>query len=452
MSDDVLRRNLRVVDSVMRPNPAFVDDLHARLAAELGFEALPQPAAKVGAPARPQFRRRGRVGWLAVAAVLVLTLLALVFAQLGRTPDEPQPQPSGSPPSRPSVLPSSQPSALPSSQPSGAPSPAVSIAPITDASPAPDNLRSNGLVLYETDAMSGLNRLRLLRPDLSSVELLPDVTDVQFGAAWHPDGERIAYAGYDPAVVRSAIRIWETDAQGAQPVLLSEGCDPPTCNAEYEPSYSPDGTRLVFVRTRIPDGGEEESVVAIRDLETGAVNELDATARPRASAENLHPRWSPDGQTIAYGVTDYGEFGFPGDSRIHLVNADGSDERIISAPELHAGEPEWSADGQTILFASNPYRPVLRAVGGGPDVSPRLGVMAADGSNARLLDFGRVSVAGSWAANGEQILFTLMEGSGRGVQRPSNPRLFVMDPDGSNVLPLSQNPGDALYGVQQPSP
>jgi Tol biopolymer transport system component len=327
----------------------------------------------------------------------------------------------------------------------------VSFAPIADASPSLDNLRGDGVVIYETDAMSGLSRLRLLRPDLSSVELLPDVTDVQFGAAWRPDGERLAYVGYDPAVLRSRLQIWETNAEGAQPVLLSEGCDPPTCMAEYEPSYSPNGTRLVFVRTRVPEGGEGESVVAIRDLETGAVTELGATSRPRRAGENLHPRWSPDGQTIAYGVSDYGEFGFPGNSRIHLVDADGSDERTITASELHAGEPEWSNDGETILFASNPFRPVLRAVGGGAGTSPRLGVMDADGSNVRQFDFGRVAVAGTWTEDGEQILFTLMEGQGTGDQRPFNPRLFVMDPDGGNILPLSRNPGDALYAVQQPS-
>jgi Tol biopolymer transport system component len=444
MTDELLRRNLQAVDAPMRPNPRFVDELHAHLAGELGFTAATTVAGRPQAAVRPRVRQRGRIGWLAVAALLVLALLALLLSQAGRTPDEPPPPPSGSP--------SSQLTAVPSSQPSGAPSPAASLLPIADASPALDNLRGDGVVLYESDAMAGLSRLRLLRPDLSSVELLPDVTDAQFGAAWRADGERLAYTGFDPAVLRSPLRIWETDAQGAQPILLSEGCDLPACVAEYEPSYSPDGTRLVFVRTRVPEGGEEESVVAIRDLETGAVTELDATSRPRSGAENLHPRWSPDGQTIAYGVTEYGEFGFPADSRIHLVDADGTDDRIISAPELHAGEPEWSPDGQTILFASNPFRPVLRAVGSELDAPHRLGLMSADGSNVRQFDFGRVMVAASWAANGEQILFTLMEGGGTGINRPSNPRLFVMDPDGGNVLSLSRNPGDALYPVQQPSP
>src|SRR5215207_9553028 len=102
MSDDVLRRSLRIVDSAMQPNAAFVDDLHARLAAELGFEASPRPAEKVRVSARPQVRRGGRLGWLAVAALLVLALLALLLAQAGRTPDEPPPPPSRSPSSQPS--------------------------------------------------------------------------------------------------------------------------------------------------------------------------------------------------------------------------------------------------------------------------------------------------------------------------------------------------------------
>jgi len=443
MSDDVLRRNLRVVDAAMRPNPAFVDDLHARLATELGLGE--PPTAVDRGPVRPQVRRRGRVGWLAVAALLLLGTVALLIAQQGRRPAEVLPLPS--------VSPSITPSAAPSAEPSQEPSPSPSTAPATpEPSPALDNLRSDGLVVYESDAMSGLPRLRVAQPDLSSVELLPDFTDVQYGAAWRPDGERLAFASYDPVEIRSQPLIWETDAEGTEPTLLSEGCDPATCLAEYEPAYSPDGTRLVFVRTRVAEGAEEESVIAIRDLETGAVTELEATSRPRRGAENLHPRWSPDGQTIAYGVTEYGEFGFPGTSTLHLVNVDGTNDRIIGTPDLHAGEPEWSPDSETILFASNPYRPVLRAVGSELDAPHGLGVMNAAGSNVRLFDIGGVAVGGTWTGSGEQILFTLMEGGGTGIQRPFNPRLFVMDPDGGNVLPLTRNPGDALYAAQQPSP
>ena len=443
MTDELLRRNLQTIDAPLRPNPVFVDDLHARLAGELGFTAPTTTPGTPQATVRPRVRRRGRVGWLAVAALLVLAALALLLTQQGRRPVVPPP--SSSPSFTPSATPSVPPSPTASSSASTTPA-------IPESSPTLDNLRSDATVLYESGAMDGLPRLRVLQPDLSSVELLPDVSGVQFGAAWRPDGEQLAFTSYDAVEIRTHPLIWETDAEGAEPILLSEGCDLPACVAEYEPGYSPDGTRLVFVRTSVAEGGEEESVVAIRDLGTGAVTELEATSRPRAAAENLHSRWSPDGQTIAYGVTEYGEFGFPGTSTLHLVDADGTNERIIGTPDLHAGEPEWSQDGEKILFASNPYRPVLKAVGSELDAPHGLGVMDADGSNAMQFDFGVPIIAASWTATGEQILFTLMEGGGTGAQRPSNPRLFVMDPDGSNVLPLTRSPGNALYAVQQPSP
>jgi Tol biopolymer transport system component len=442
MTDELLRRSLQAIDAPMRPNPRFVDDLHAQLSGELGLTASGTTAGRPRATVRPRVRQRDRLGWLAVAALLVLVAFALVLTQQGRTPVVPPPS------SSPSFAPSTTPSLPPSPPPTSTASTAL---PIPDSSPDRANLGSDGMVLYESGAMDGLPRLRVLQPDLSGVELLPDVPGIQFGAAWRPDGERIAFTSYDAVEIRTHPLIWETDAEGAEPTLLSEDCELPTCVAEYEPGYSPDGSQLVFVRTTAPAGGDEESVVAIRDLETGAVTELEATRRPRAAAENLHPRWSPDGQTIAYGVTEYGEFGFPGTSTLHLVDPDGTNERIIGTPDLYAGEPEWSQDGEKILFASNPYRPVLKAVGSELDAPHGLGVMDADGSNATQFDFGVPIIAGSWTGNHDQILYTLMEGGGTGAQRPSNPRLFVMDPDGSNVLPLTRSPGNALYAVQQPS-
>ena len=434
MTDELLRRNLQAIDAPMRPNPVFVDELHARLSGELGFAAATTVAVRPQPTPRLRARQRGPVGWLAVAALLVLALLALLLGQQGRTPEESRAPASPVSPSPASVVPAT-------------PSPALAAIP----SPAPslDHLRGDGMVLFELGDVTETPRLRVLQPDLSSTELLPAVPGVQARAAWHPEGRRLAFTTYDAADLEARPLIWETDSEGTEPTLLSEECDAPTCLAEYEPWYSPDGARLAFVRTRSTDAGDRESVVAIRDLATGDVTELESTSRPRAEEENLHPRWSPDGLTIAYGVADYDLEGFIEGSSIHLVGADGTNDRAITAPEVEAGDPEWSADGRTILFASQPIRAYILT--GARDVDRmKLFLMSADGSNIRGFELVGAVGAASWTAEG-QILFSFLEGAGD--FSPGHPRLYVMDPDGANVLPITSSLGtSAWYAIQQPLP
>jgi Tol biopolymer transport system component len=435
MTDERLRRSLRVVDGApVRPDSAFVDDLHARLAAQLGLVSGRSPDRVP----RPQLAlRRGRIGWLAVAVLLVLAIVGLLMSQGGRVPDQ-------------SPVPSSQ---SPSSLPSGTPAPTTATAAPGAASPAPslDALRGDGLVVFELGDLTQIPRLRVLNRDLSSAELLPDVPGVQGRASWHPDGTRLAFTAYDPSEPEAIPRNWETDSQGSEPRLLSERCDPPACIAENEPAYSPDGTRLVFVRTRTsePDASPT-SVVAVRDLETGVVTELESTSRPRDVQENLHPRWSPDGRTIAYAVATFDEFGFASGSVIRLVESNGTNDRALSAPELEAGDPAWSPDGSSILFSSHPIR-AYAAQGKRESERLHLYTMLADGSGVRQYDLVGAVGTPSWTSTGEQILFTYLEGAGD--ISPGHARLFVMDPDGSNVLPLTSTLGTpAWYAVQQPRP
>ena len=436
MTDDRLRRTLQIVDGPVRPSGQFVEDLHARLAAELGFGEQTIAVDRVRPHARPNIRRRGRAGWLAVAALPVLALVALLLAQQGRAPEESPTPPSGSP----SIPPTGAPSQIASAEPAAPPSPIPSL----------DALRGNGLVVFELASLTDLPRLRVLRQDLSSAELLPDVPGVQGRPAWRPDGERLAFVGYDPAHIDARPMIWETDGAGASPTLVSVECDPPDCAAESEPAYSPDGNQLVLVRTRLDAAGSEVFVVAVRDLTTGDAMELEATSVARAEAAVLHPRWSPDGRTIAYGVATYDESGFADGSVIHLIEVDGTNDRILTQPELEAGDPEWSPDGGSIIFSSQPIR-AYAAEGNRDATAMHLYQIGIDGSDPRAFELVGAVGAPTWTPTGDQILFTYLEGAGD--LDPGHGRLFVMDPDGSNVLPVTSTlRTPAWYGVQQPAP
>lgn len=56
-------------------------------------------------------------------------------------------------------------------------------------------------------------------------------------ASWSPDGRRVAFASYD----RTASEIWTVDAEGRDPVKVSEG------NGQcYDPVWGPDGASVLF--------------------------------------------------------------------------------------------------------------------------------------------------------------------------------------------------------------
>ena len=66
-------------------------------------------------------------------------------------------------------------------------------------------------------------------------------------------------------------------------------------------------------------------------------------------AVNFHPRFSPDGSTIAF-ISDRG-----GQNNLWLMDADGSDPRpVFESRTLRAWEPAWSPDGRFIVVRRAP--------------------------------------------------------------------------------------------------
>jgi len=112
----------------------------------------------------------------------------------------------------------------------------------------------------------------------------------------------------------------------------------PSPELEDQPSWSPDGSRLVFVSDR--DRREGDLYVVNRD----------GTGLTRLTDDDLaeaDPAWSPDGDYIAF-VASTDPRGYGGN--IFLARVDGSDRRQLTDNATDKRHPAWSPDSSHIAF------------------------------------------------------------------------------------------------------
>ena len=149
---------------------------------------------------------------------------------------------------------------------------------------------------------------------------------------------------------------------------------------EWHPSWSPDGSRIVFQCYR--SGGSGFNVCLI-NADGSGYTEITNWEQEGAGAQR--PVWSPDGSQIAVSrETD-------GPTWIWLMNADGSNQRQL----VEGRDPSWSPDGARIAFE--------RQVNGG---SPQLFTVELDGSNLQqLTEFQDFIMYPTWSPDGRQIAF-----------------------------------------------
>ncbi len=257
--------------------------------------------------------------------------------------------------------------------------------------------------------------------------------------------------------------LYLTDINGTEPRRLDTSCELPCVN-DGGFAFSQDGTRLAFSRTlseaTTPPFDESGSVIAIMNMATGTVVELDST---RASNPDLGdpchnncgegddegPSWSPDGEHLLFSRVGIGIPNQPRqflDRTVYIVDADGSNFRQLAPLEVHAGDARWAPDGSLITFTS-----VLETVTTNPpDNLQQLNdiyVIRPDGTGLQRLTTDTVEPVGttepgefgarfpSWTSDG-QIVFTRSPAAGETVWQ-----LWVMDRDGTNVRRL--DPSDA---------
>ncbi|MGB3538804.1 MAG: Tol-Pal system beta propeller repeat protein TolB [Mesorhizobium sp.] len=183
---------------------------------------------------------------------------------------------------------------------------------------------------------SGQPRVYLLQIETGQRELVGNFPGMTFAPRFSPDGQK---------VIMSLMRddgnsnIFAMDLRSRATTRLTD-----SIAIDTSPSYSPDGSQIVFTSDR--GGGSGRSQIYVMGADGSNPHRI-------SFGDGVYstPVWSPRGDLIAFTKQSGGQF------QIGVMRTDGSGERILSTGFQQEG-PTWAPNGRVLMF--------FRDSGGGP--------------------------------------------------------------------------------------
>jgi hypothetical protein len=231
-------------------------------------------------------------------------------------------------------------------------------------------------IVFQSNRYAG--RYNILRMNADGTGRVP-LTDFALpydsvDPSWSPDGAKILFVSNRGG----GIEIWVMNADGTNPQQLTTNIPFPSGShsSDLEPSWSPDGSKIVFRSDR--DGGPNPEIYSMN------ADGSNPTRLTNNTAEDKQPVWSPDGQHIAFFSRGGGREG------LYVMDANGTNEQHVAATGF---QPAWSPDGAKILFTDFNAQ---------ANFAFTLYVMNSDGTNRTMVtNNGQAdSAAGAWQTTG----------------------------------------------------
>lgn len=222
-------------------------------------------------------------------------------------------------------------------------------------------------------------------------------------------------------------RIYLMDEDGGNQQRISNGP-----GSDTEPSYSPDGNKIVFNKTDqvylVNAEGEELNISNIAET-------------------HIMPTWSPNGNKIIF-QRDF-------DGQLYSMNIDGNSKTQMSITGTAKTCSTWSPDGIRIAYLENNDIYIMNVDGSNPtqitssatiyncswspdgkqfvyEKSNEIYICAIDGSSIMNIS-NNVSIDRnpSWSPDGSEIVFD--------SDRSGNYQIYIMNADGSSVRRITNN-------------
>ena len=192
--------------------------------------------------------------------------------------------------------------------------------------------------------------------ELREITTLTRLEGAQYEPSWSQDGSKLAFINSTPNAPRSSIYLLAKGELQPHQVISGDG--------EYSsPSWSPDGRFLAYIRTQ-----KNVSEILILDLTQGTTRRLADLFPHRYGLDYRHLDWSPDGSFLA--ADDKKNETDP--LSIYLVHVSNGEKFQLSYPTMDIiGDvaPRFSPDGTRVAFVRIKYQYqedvfVLPVVGG----------------------------------------------------------------------------------------
>ncbi len=267
--------------------------------------------------------------------------------------------------------------------------------------------------------------------------------------AWSRDGLKVAFAGQEAPGGSFVIYTANADGTGAPQQITRSEPSPGIWLSDTDPTWSPDGQSMAFVRTLTDESSGIWTIVQTVDLSTGATSSLYFNA----NVVEKEPAWSPDGTRIAFAAREVTCAQTPcrwaillwGVDQGRIVGFLGDPSHGPSPYDWH--HPDWSPDGAMIV-ASFGFDEVPFLSGAGLQLFD-----ASSGYPLNMLGPCYLVPEPSFSPDGQWVVVTATPVNGD-TGELEEPNLCALRTDGTAGYLLEGSPprSDAAWGPVPGSP